>query len=235
MFGEKKTQHRSYRGILLDQNTDFAVTEAFKNIRTGMLYTANSDRHPVYGVTSAFSGAGKSSVIANIAISFAQLGKKTLLIDCDMRAPTQHKIFKTPNREGLSELLAGIVTDPDSAVVPTGYDHLSLVTSGRIPPNPVELLASDNFGNMIDCFKQEFDCIFLDLPPVGVVSDALVASKKVQGFVFVVRADTDDRVGVKESLKKLEHGGAAILGFVLNDVDIKKGNSYYSGYGHDEK
>lgn len=230
MAKRKKSDIRNYHNVIVNDNTNFATKEAFKNIRTGMLYTAKSGSCPVYGVTSTVAAAGKSMIIANLAVSFAQLGKKVILVDCDMRAPTQHKIFKVSNRIGLSEVLAGISEGNEGFVTTTDYDGVHIMTAGRIPPNPAELLSGDSLRILVATLKKEYDFIFLDLPPIGIVTDALVLSDIIDGYVFVVRAELDEKPALVSAVNKMEQAGAKIIGMVLNDVDGGKGGYYKSNY-----
>lgn len=230
MAKRKKSDIRNYHNVIVNDNTSFATKEAFKNIRTGMLYTAKNSKCPVYGVTSTVAAAGKSMIIANLAVSFAQLGKKVILIDSDMRAPTQHKIFKVSNRVGLSEVLAGINEGDEGFVTTTDYDGVHIMTAGRIPPNPAELLSGESLRNLIATLKKEYDFIFLDLPPIGIVTDALVLSDVVDGYVFVVRAELDEKQSLVSAVNKMEQAGAKIIGMVLNDVGGGKGGYYKSDY-----
>ena len=219
----------SYKNMLVGPNTPFAIGEAFKEIRTNMLYTARDVKCPVYAITSAFAHAGKSVLIANIAASFAELGKRALLIDADMHNPAQHKIFRTGRTGGLSEIAAGIVTEYDAAILATGTPGFDLLPAGHIPPNPSELLSSVNFEKLILAMQEKYDAIFLDFPPVGVVVDALIPTSLITGYVLAVRSRMDDRRAVGEALASLSGVGAKVLGFILNDVDPKVG-----GYGRDK-
>lgn len=225
-----------YSKVLLTPDSPFLETEAFKTIRTGMLYSSRGEDCPVYAVTSSFAHSGKSVVSANLALTFSQLGKKVLLIDLDMRCPVQSKIFRVAGESGVSEVLAGLEKDPRNAVCKTHVENLWVMTSGRIPPNPTELLSGQRMRTVLNQMREMFDYIFLDLPPVGVVSDALILSDLVTGYVYTVRAELDDKPGLRECLEKMRHGGANILGFILNDVnpgtDKKYGKDYYYRYGY---
>lgn len=241
MKKKKHNEKTSYNNVLLGPDASFLETEAFKTVRTNLLYSSRGESCPVYAVTSSFEHSGKSVIFANLALTFAQLGKNVLLIDLDMRCPVQHKIFRLPNSLGTSELLAGLEKDFEKAVQKTAYENLYLITSGRIPPNPTELLSSGLLRKIIDAAKQEFDFIFVDLPPVGVVTDALIVSEYVTGYVYAVRAEYDDKPSLKECLGKMKKSDAKVLGFILNDVnpDSEKGygksyNSYRYGYRYGE-
>ncbi len=218
-----------YKDMLVGPNTPFSIGEAFKEIRTNMLYTARDVKCPVYAITSAFAHAGKSVLIANIAASFAELGKRALLIDADMRNPAQHKIFGGERTGGLSEITAGIIENYDNAILSTGVPGLDLIPAGHIPPNPSELLATPAFEALILAMQEKYDAIFLDFPPVGVVVDALIPTALVTGYVVAVRSRLDDCRAVGEALASLSGVDAKVLGFVLNDVDPKVG-----GYGRDK-
>ncbi len=225
---------RDYSGRLLGDTTPFAVTEAFKLLRTNMFYTTKGESCAVYGVTSATMGAGKSVIVANTAISFGQMGKRVLLIDGDLRCPVLHRIFKLDAKaDGLSEMLAGVCADGHRAIRTSSFANVDVLTSGRIPPNPAELLASARMREFIAAAKQTYDVIFIDLPPICDVTDAGVISDIVTGYAFVVRSGCSDRRLIGVAADILVNLGGSIIGFVLNDVDIKSGDYYknrYSGY-----
>ena len=220
----------NYKNVLVGPTTPFAIGEAFKEIRTNMLYTARDVKCPVYAVTSAFAHAGKSVLIANLAASFAELGKRVLLVDADLRNPAQHKIFSLDRSIGISEVAAGIATDVSAAVLHTSVERLDVIPAGHIPPNPTELLSSAAFSNLITTMQEQYDAIFIDFPPVGVVVDALIPASLITGYAVVVRSGLDDRRAVGEVLSSLSGVGARVLGFILNDVDPKIG-----GYGRGER
>ncbi len=223
---------RNYDGRLLTKDTPFAVAEAFKLLRTNMCYTTKGESCAVYGVTSASMGAGKSVVMTNTAISFGQMGKRVLLIDGDLRCPVLHRIFGLdPKVHGFSELLAGVCTDANEVIRPSNFENVDVITSGRIPPNPAELLASARMREFIATAKTRYDVIFIDLPPICEVTDAGVISDLVTGYVFVVRSGYTDCRLVNIALDLIESQGGAIIGFVLNDVDIKSGDYYKNRYG----
>lgn len=227
---------RDYSGRLLSSKTPFAIAEAFKLLRTNMCYTTKGEECAVFGVTSANVGAGKSILIANTAISFAEMGKKVLLLDGDLRCPVQHRVFGLdPKTYGLSEVLAGVCKDESRAIRSSGYENLDVVTSGRIPPNPAELLASTKFRSFMENAKKTYDVIFIDLPPICEVTDAGVLSDMVTGYTFVIRAAYSDRRLIEFAVSTMQSLGASVIGFILNDVDIKSGDYYknkYSGYGY---
>ena len=217
---------KNYKNALVGPNTPFAIGEAFKEIRTNMLYTARDVKCPVYAITSAFAHEGKSVLLANLAASFAKLGKHVLLIDADLRNPAQHKIFCLDRSVGISEIMAGICEDPSSAVLATSIEGLDVIPSGHIPPNPTELLSGARFESLVVTMQEKYDAIFIDFPPSGVVVDAMIPARLVTGYVIAVRSGLADRRAVADTLTALRGVGATILGLVLNDVDLKHG-----GYG----
>ena len=226
---KQQTPSKNYEGKLLTSKSPFAINEAFRTLRTNMFYTSKGEKCPVYGITSCYANSGKSLVIANAAISFSQLNKKVLLIDCDLRNSVVHKIFGVDKGLGISELLAGSDNAVDRALRKTSYDNLQVITSGGTPPNPTELLTSDRMKKLIDILKNHFDVIFIDLPPIGLVSDAAVINEIVTGYAFTVRAGFDDRRDVSQVLSVMEQMDMNVIGFILNDVNVKAGK--YGKYG----
>lgn len=225
---------RDYEERLLSDKTPFSVVEAFKALRTNLTYVPyDGNGAPVFGVTSGYAGAGKSVVIANVAISFAQLGKRVLLIDGDMRCPTQHKIFGVDGHSrGLSEVLAGIETNIfEVAVSKTSYHGLELMTCGHIPPNPSELLSSDRMKSFLELCRAQYDYVFIDLPPILETSDAGVLTPCLTAYLLVVRAGYSKIDNVCEVVDVMESMHANLAGFVLNDVSVRGGSyGYYSPY-----
>lgn len=211
---------------MLTDESPFAIREAFNQLRTNLMYTAIDvcDGAPVFAVTSANESAGKSTIVKNLAVSFTNLGKKVLLIDGDLRCPVLHTFFDIKaGATGLSEYISGIESD---VIMRDILPNLDLITSGRIPPNPSDLITSPKFTEAINAWKKEYDVIFIDFPPVGIVTDSIANSKIVNGYIFVIRSgDTSAKI-INTTIESMEQIGAKIAGVVLNDYNIK-GSRYY--------
>lgn len=212
---------------ILCTDSAFAVKEAYNAIRTNLLFTQQGEKCPIFVVTSPTANNGKTINSINLAVSFAQMGKRTLLIDSDMRNPTIHRMFSIPVKNGLSEILAGL-TD-NISVSKTDIENLSVLTAGKIPPNPAELLSSARMDKLLDFVKDHYDCVFVDTPPINLVTDSTVFAQKVTGYILVIKTDTTNTHDVKTTVNNLQQIDANILGFVLNDVNSEK-KKYYSYY-----
>lgn len=231
---KKGIDNRNYADRLLSKRTSFAVTEAFKALRTNLVYTSKNGETPVYGISSAFPGAGKSIITANSAITFAQLGKKVLIIDGDMRCPAQYTIFGINKKHtGLSEYLLGIAEEPfENCLVHTGYEGLDLIPCGNLPPNPGELLASDRMAELLELTKKQYDYVLIDLPPISETSDAGVLAGCLTGYLLVVRSAYSNLQAVGASVESLQAVNGKIVGFIVNDLPSKTGSyGSYSSYG----
>lgn len=213
---------------ILCANSPFVVKEAYSSIRTNLLFTQQGEDCPIFVITSPTANNGKSINSINLAISFAQMGKRTLLIDADMRNPTIHRLFSIPVKNGLSEILAGL-TD-NITVSKTDIENLSLLTAGKIPPNPSELLSSERMDKLLSFVKQHYDCVFIDTPPVNLVTDPTSFASKVTGYIIIVKSGVTDTQNTKRAVLALSNVGANIVGFVLNDAVESNGLKYYS-YG----
>ncbi len=222
---------RDYTDKLLNTHTPFFITESLKSLRTNLMYLSAAEENGyTLGITSSYAGAGKSLLAANIAVSFAQLEKKVLLIDGDMRSPVQHKVFSLDkHRVGLSEILAGVDKATfEDAVISNVYGGVDLLLSGRIPPNPAELFASKRMSDLLAELKQKYDYIFLDLPPVLETTDAGVLAGKISGYTMVVRAGYSNIDSVREAMENMSSINANVMGLILNDVNYKLGYGRYS-------
>lgn len=208
---------------LLSDNSPFAVREAFNHLRINLSYSVSNTEHcPIYAITSSSEDFGKSTIVSNLAVSFAQTEKKILLIDSDMRLPVQATSFGlSKNSVGLSEILSGILTDPMQAVQKTDYENLYLLTSGHVPPNPSELLEGKLFDMMLETFSKEFDVILIDFPPLEVVADALAVCKGVSGYLLVIRSGFSEIRKTQRAIEAIRKVDAKCLGVVLNDVNPK--------------
>ncbi|MCK4445465.1 MAG: CpsD/CapB family tyrosine-protein kinase, partial [Candidatus Marinimicrobia bacterium] len=169
--------------------------------------------------------------VANLAITFASLGKKTLLLDSDLRKPILHKVFDVPRSPGL---VHGIMEDIDYSdiIQRTGVSNLYLITSGEVPPNPSELLASQRLKNLLEKVKNEFDIILMDSPPVVAVTDASILSKVADGLLLVVRAGGTDTRALQRAIELLSRVKCNVIGAALNDVNVSAGYGYDSYYYH---
>ena len=216
---------------LLTEKSPFGVKESYGAIRTQLMFSKKNEKCPVFAITSTTAGDGKTLTCVNLAISFAQLNKKVLVIDGDMRNPTIHKMFSLSCHNGLSELLAGFSDSINFKA--SGVENLTILTAGEIPPNPAELLSSEQFDKLIRLCKEHFDYVFIDTPPAGMVNDTFALAQKVTGFVVIVRAgstDVRDLTAIVDSMKGL---GATVSGFICNDSDGKlrsQKSSYSKGY-----
>ena len=215
------------KDMLLNEDSDPSEIEAYKTIRTNLFFTlVHSSGCKKISVTSSVSKEGKSTVCVNLAKTIAQTNVKVLLIDCDLRKPRLHKFFKAKCVPGLSNYLIG--KNPLEQIInKTGEQNLSIIYSGTIPPNPAEILGSEEFKNCIDELSKSYDYILLDCPPLLEVTDAMEVSKSIDGTLIVTRQNFTSHAFLIQSLKKLEFAGSKILGFILNDVTKKKNRYYY--------
>ena len=218
--------------FIVDKKPKSITAEAYRTLRTNIQYSSFDKEVRVIVVTSSEAGEGKSTTAGNLAISFSQTQKKTIMIDCDLRKPSLHKKFRISNMVGLSDLLKG--KESLKEAVHKYNDYLDILTSGKIPPNPSEMLGSHSMENLIERLKDEYDMIIIDSAPLQAVTDAQILSRKADGTILVVRAEKTKRDSVIQAKELLQKVDANILGVVLNGVEnIRK--KYYYYYGTEEK
>lgn len=220
------------------------ISEAYRSLRTN-IHFANLDRpNKVILISSSATKEGKSTTAANLAITVAQMGNKTLLLDSDLRRPAIHNFFKLDRSYGLTNYLIGTMTF-DEIVKKSDLNNLDIVTCGDIPPNPSEMLASRAMRNFLEEAKNRYDMVILDSPPIIAVTDAAILSTRVDGVIMVVASGFVNRREVQRAITLLRNVNARILGVLLNGLDIKKiyGSyyyyfhyyQYYYYYGSDKK
>lgn len=222
---DKFVDNRDYIGFVVEQKPKSVAAEAYRTLRTNIQYSSFDKEIKTLVVTSAEMAEGKSTVAGNIALSFAQDEKKVILLDCDLRKPSVHKNFKVSNVVGVSEVLLGKVTLEEA--IQKRNDSFYFLTSGKIPPNPSEMLGSSAMEKLIEELKSKFDFIVLDTAPLQAVTDAQILSRKVDGTILVTRAEKTKRDSVIEAKNLLEKVGANIIGSVLHAVGNTRGKYYY--------
>jgi len=206
------------------------VAEAYRSLRTNIAFARAQSRARTLVLTSPGPADGKSTTVANLAITFAQQGQRTLLIDGDLRRAVLDKTFSVPRTPGLTEVIVG-VSPLASAVHPTTVENLFVMGSGQLPPNPSELLGSDRMREVLAEARETFDVVLFDSPPLLAVTDAAVLSTMVDGVILVVRVGSTSREAVRRAAAHLRTVHSRILGAVLNDIDASRGG-YYGGYGY---
>lgn len=206
--------------------------EAYRMLRTNIRFASVDKELHVAVITSPGPGEGKSTTAANLAIVMAQAGKKTVLIDADLRRPVQHKIFKTSNRAGLTTALIERDDEVEQYLIDTEIEGLRLLPAGPIPPNPSELLGSHRMQKVLDELMQVADFVLVDSAPVLAVSDTSLLAGAVDGVLLVLRANITSIEGAKRAIGQLESVQAHLLGTVLNDVQASKDGYYYYYYNN---
>ncbi|MCU0873571.1 MAG: polysaccharide biosynthesis tyrosine autokinase [Pirellulaceae bacterium] len=203
------------------------IAEAYRAVRTALYFSTRGTAHKVIQVTSPNPGDGKTTLASNLAVSIANSGKRTLLIDADFRRPRVHKVFGLGDGVGLSEVMSGSVELAD-AILETAIDGLSILICGRRPANPAELLTSTKFQQLIEVLREKYDMVIVDTPPVLAVTDPLAVAPRVDGVLLVIRLGKSARSVAQNALEALDSIGGTVLGVVVNGVG---GGSRYGGYG----
>ncbi len=238
---KRSKNNRSDEEMLINEDTPFAVTEAYKMLRTNILFSAaaleeGKAHSNAFVISSSVPGEGKSTTSANLSIAFAQTNARVLLIDADMRKPVQHTRFRTRNSYGLSTCLVSIdrLTEAIHHNVRPGLDLLS---AGPTPPNPSELLSSSSMKKLLDIVCKVYDYVLIDTPPINMVSDALTFAGNTAGLLLVARAEFCRHMDIRRSLDSIELSGVHMLGVILDDVRHSGGGYYrsYSRYEYGDK
>ena len=219
--------------IVFGPDISFAGTEAYKLLRTNLMFALPAGKKcQMIGITSSMRDEGKSTTAVNLAYTIAESGAKVLLVDGDMRLPSIHMKLGMDNERGLSHLLAGMSNLEGVLKKPEGSRNFSLILAGDVPPNPSELLSSKNMEKYMEMWAYYFDYIIFDFPPVGVVTDALVMSEKLDGIIVVVRQNYCLQPSLDDTISKLRYVNANILGVVMTMADDhgKKYKKYYGKY-----
>ena len=214
---------------LLTNGVSPNFVEAFKTIRTNVLFSSAEEGLRTLVVTSAGPGEGKSIVAANLALALAQAGQRVLLIDADMRRPRIHEIFDLPQEPGLSNILTGNAKTA-AAIRKASLHGLWLLCAGHIPPNPAELLGSRRYLDFIASLDEHFDWAIIDTPPVLAVADSPIAGNDASGVIFVVGSDKTSRQAARAAVEQLDSAHAHLVGSVLNRVDLIRHPYYYASY-----
>lgn len=208
-----------------------AASEAFRSLRTNLLYALVDNPPKVIVLTSPGPGEGKSTTCANLGVVLAQAAKSTMIIDCDLRKPVMHKFFGLRNLHGVTDILFGERSLQEVWQEPV--DGLKVIPVGPIPFNPAEILSSKRFSDLLGSVRGEFDYVLVDAPPVGPVSDPVILAMKGDGVLVVLDAQNTRKGAVRQAVRSLEAVGANILGTVMNNVDLSR-EGYYPYYGYTE-
>jgi capsular exopolysaccharide synthesis family protein len=215
------------RSNLLSVSGNFYLREAYKTLRTNVTFSlADQAGCGVVIVTSALQSEGKSFTAVNLAISYAQAEQRVLLIDCDLRRPKINRLLSLSNPVGLTNLL--LQPDlRDKAILHSQVSGLDVILSGDIPPNPSELLGSQRMKELLSDLRSQYDYIVLDVPPVNMVTDAVVLAPQSDGVIFVVRMNQTEKGALIRAVEQMKYTQVRILGTVLNGIDLEG-----SGYGY---
>lgn len=236
MFKKKRKNKKPTtmaRKLIAHLNPKAVVSEQFRTIRTNINFSMPAEDLKTLLVTSATPGEGKSTNSSNIAVVFAQEGKKVLFIDADMRKPTVHHTFSLKNSSGLSSVLTR-QGKLEEVVQQTDITGLSIITSGPIPPNPAELLASKAMEELLEQLLTMYDVIIFDAPPVLSVTDAQILSNKCDGTILVVDAGEAEKANTLKAKEALVASKANMLGVILNNFTLERDHYYYQYYGSEE-
>jgi capsular exopolysaccharide synthesis family protein len=228
-MSKKKKSIDNNRYIITNVNPQSPISEQYRTIRTTIDFKMVDQGIKSFLVTSSEASSGKSTANANLAVAFAQQGKKVLLIDGDLRKPTVNITFKVQNKVGLTNILMHQSSIEDAIQGTRLYENLTIITSGPIPPNPSELLGSSAMKNLIESVSGFFDIVLIDTPPLSAVTDAQILSSYVGGVVIVARAYQTKKDGLAKAKKLLDQVNANILGVVLHGVESSDSSSYYYG------
>lgn len=234
MFNKKKKPVQTVaRKLVTNVNPKSVVSEQFRTVRTNINFSMPDKDLKTLLFTSSTPGEGKSTSAANVAIVFAQDGKKVLLVDADMRKPTMHYTFHTTNSTGLSNLLTR-KWELQDVVIETEIEGLHLVTCGPIPPNPAELLGSKTMDVLLEQLIASYDIVIFDAPPILSVTDAQILSNKCDGTILVLNSGSTEKASVLKAKEALVSAKANILGTMLNNFVLEKDHYYYQYYGTGE-
>lgn len=235
MFKRNKKEIIKQSMDIVDKSSPFAFVEAYKSLRTNLDFMTFSGEVKVISITSTVPNEGKTSVSINLATTLAESGKKVLIIDADLRAPSIQRYLNIRHAgAGLSSILSGQIDVKEAvyAYKPLGF---SVILSGPIPPNPSELLMRPVMQEILDELTPHYDYIILDTPPTGVISDARIISKYTDGTLYVVKHQTVERNSVKVAVEQLKSNDIKILGIVLNNFEVVKSKDTYGAtYGYGE-
>lgn len=218
--------------FIVEKKPKSISAEAYRTLRTNIQYSSYDKKIKKILVTSSEPSEGKSTIIGNLAVSLSQSENTVIVLDCDLRKPTMHKKFKISNEVGLTELLVGKKELKD--VVQYRNKNLHIITSGKIPPNPAEMLASKSMKRLLEQLANEYDYILMDTPPLNAVTDAQVLSTEADGTLIVIRSEKTKKESILTAKNLLQKVNANILGIVFNDV-ANSINKYYYYYGEDKK
>ena len=217
--------------LLLDVEKRSALAEAYRHLRTSVLLSSAGRPPRTLLVTSSMPGEGKTTTAVNTAMSLAQTGAKVLVIDADMRRPRVHSIFEIKNHKGLSTILSNDFNEAETMGLINRHEPsgLHIITSGTLPPNPAELLGSDQMNRLLRLLEPQFTQIIIDSPPIGSFTDGVLASTMVDGVLLVVHSGRTSRAVVRRARQVLQDVGAKIFGVVLNKVNLREHDYYYYG------
>lgn len=203
-----------------------AASEGYRTLRTNLLYALVDNPPRVIVVTSPGPSEGKSTTCANLGVVLAQAGKEVLIVDCDLRKPVMHKFFEMRNLRGVVDVLADEHRLQEVWMQPV--DGLKVLPVGPVPPNPTELLGTQRFSKLLADFREKFDYVLVDAPPIGPVSDPAILAAQGDGVLLVVDAQKTRKVAVRQAMRNLNAVGANVIGTVMNNVEVaKEGYGYY--------
>ena len=223
-----KTKKSEDVASTISDNSKFAIVEAYKSARSNIMFSLSAEDQKAFAVTSHSKGEGKSTVSSNLAISFSKMERKVLLLDCDLRRPNVHNLFKLDNQIGLSNVI-GKMAEFEDVVHREVLPHLDVLTSGTIPPNPSELICSPRFEKLVESVRDDYDYLIFDTPPIGVVSDALMLKDLIAGYVVVLRERSTTHGDIQKFLESMKIADAKVLGFIK--VGCEARSKKYGKYG----
>ena len=221
---------------IIHEDTDFDTVETYKSIRTNIMFSMpKTERGKVIVITSSMPNEGKTTASINLAITFSQMGAKVLLMDCDLRKARVHRYLGIERDKGVTNVLCGF-TEIDKAVHKNVRENMDVLTAGDIPPNPAELLETDEFVKMINELQEKYDYVFIDTPPTTVVTDAAIAMRHSSGVVVVVRQNVTGFELLDITMNNIAKAGAKVLGLIVLGVE-EKTKRYYgiNRYGYKYK
>ncbi len=205
------------------------ISEAYRGIRTNIQFSDLDDKSKTIMFTSGVKSEGKTTTVSNVALTMSDAGHRVVLLDCDFRNPSVHKAFGISNKYGITDILLKKVDYKEYVNTILGHEKLDVITVGRVPSNPSELLYSDSMKNFIAKLKEDYDYVIVDTPPVMPVTDATIMSTYIDRVVLVCLSGKAEIETTKKAVESLKKVGANILGVVLNKTSVK-GSGYHNLY-----